>query len=234
VKVTFPIQGSCNIEGLRISIVIYLDVVSSWCFWAEPTWSELKKRYRDRVDFDWKIALMDAAGLPKSRVQEEWYYRRSGMMNRSPFMLRTDWYEPLLPEYLTPNLVAEAARDLGVKDDKVRIALANATLREGRNIRDWQVAAEVAAKAGGLDPKKLLERAHSPVIETRVRATTAEWHAFQVSQRPTFVIDTEIGDRAVFSGVVKLEPIAATLDSMIEDAVAYAAHAAHFGAPPAE
>jgi hypothetical protein len=55
-----------------------------------------------------------------------------------------------------------------------------------------------------------------------------------VSQRPTFVIDTEIGDRAVFSGVVKLEPIAATLDSMIEDTAAYAAHAAHFGAPPAE
>jgi hypothetical protein len=80
----------------------------------------------------------------------------------------------------------------------------------------------------------LLERAHSPVIETRVRATTVEWHALQVSQRPTVVIDTEIGDRAVFSGVVKLEPIAATLDSMIEDAAFYAAHAAHFGAPPAE
>jgi predicted DsbA family dithiol-disulfide isomerase len=219
---------------LRISATIYLDVVSSWCFWAEPTWSELKKRYRDRIDFTWKIALMDAAGLPKSRAQEEWFYRRSGMMNRSPFMLRTDWYEPVLPEYLPPNLVAEAARDLGVKDDKARIALANATLREGKNIRDWEVAAEIGAKAGGLDSKKLLERARSPVIEKRVRATTAEWHALQVSQRPTFVIDTEIGDRALFSGVVKLEPIAATIDSMIEDAIAYAAHAAHFGAPPAE
>jgi len=67
-----------------------------------------------------------------------------------------------------------------------------------------------------------------------VRASTAEWHTLQVTQRPTFVIDTEIGDRAIFSGVVKLEPIAATLDSMIEDAAAYAAHAAHFGSPPAE
>jgi predicted DsbA family dithiol-disulfide isomerase len=67
-----------------------------------------------------------------------------------------------------------------------------------------------------------------------VRASTAEWHTLQVTQRPTFVIDTEIGDRAIFSGVVKLEPIAATLDSMIEDATAYAAHAAHFGSPPAE
>ena len=85
-----------------------------------------------------------------------------------------------------------------------------------------------------MDKKKLLERAHSPTIEGRVRASTAEWHKLQVTQRPTFVIDTEIGDRAIFSGVVKWEPISATLDSMIEDAVAYAAHAAHFGSPPAE
>ena len=177
---------------------------------------------------------MDASGLPKSLAQEEWFYRRSGMMNRSPFMLRTDWYEPVLSEYLVPNLMAEAARDLGMKDDKVRVALADATLRVGKNIRDWKIAAEIAAKAGRLDEKKLLERAHSPVIEARVRASTAEWHTLQVTQRPTFVIDTEIGDRAIFSGVVKLGPIAATLDSMIEDAAAYAAHAAHFGSPPAE
>jgi predicted DsbA family dithiol-disulfide isomerase len=80
----------------------------------------------------------------------------------------------------------------------------------------------------------LLERARSSEIEKRVRASTAEFHALQVTQRPTFVIDTEIGDRAVFSGVVKLEPLTATLDSMLDDATAYAAHKAHFGDPPAK
>src|SRR5947208_11442284 len=128
-------------EKMRISITNYLDVMSSWCFWSQPTWAELKRRYADRVEFDWKIALMDGAGLPKSRAQEEWYYRRSGLMNRSPFMLRSDSYEPVLPEYLAPNLVAEAARDLGIKDDSVRLALSNAILREGsKAIRDADVA----------------------------------------------------------------------------------------------
>ena len=114
-----------EIRDVRISITNYLDVMSSWCFWSQPTWAELKRRYADRVEFDWKISLMDGAGLPKSRAQEEWYYRRSGLMNRSPFMLRSDSYEPVLPEYLAPNLVAEAARDLGIKDDSVRLALSN-------------------------------------------------------------------------------------------------------------
>jgi predicted DsbA family dithiol-disulfide isomerase len=215
-----------------ITVTDYLDVVSSWCFWSESTWAELKKRYNGRVEFQWKIALMDPSGLPTSRDQEQWFYRRSGMMMRSPFMLNTDWYDPSLPEWLAPNCVAEAAKDFGFTDDRVRLALTNATLREGKKVSDWDVAALIGAGAGGIDKKELLERARSPETEKRVRASTAEFRALQITQRPAFVIDTEIGDRAVFSGVVKLEPLAATLDSMLDDATAYAAHKAHFGGPP--
>jgi len=64
----------------RLRITYYLDVASSWCFWAEPAWAALKERYNGRVNFDWKIALMDAAALPASRAQLQWFYRRSGMM----------------------------------------------------------------------------------------------------------------------------------------------------------
>jgi predicted DsbA family dithiol-disulfide isomerase len=217
---------------MRITVTDYLDVVSSWCFWSEPTWAELKKRYHGKVEFQWKIALMDKTGLPTSREQEAWYYRRSGMMNRSTFMLSTAWYDPSLPEWLPPNCMAEAAKDFGIIDDHVRLALAYATLHEGKQVADWDVSAGIAAAAGKIDKERLLERAQSPAVESRIRTSTAEFHALQVTQRPTFVIDTEIGDRAVFSGLVRLEPLAATLDGMLDDASAYAAHAAHFGAPP--
>ena len=155
-------------------------------------------------------------------------------MMRSPFMLNTDWYDATLPEWLPPNCVAEAAKDFGFVDDRVRLSLSHAALREGKKVGDWEVAAEIGASAGQIDKKKLLERARSPEIEQRVRASTEEFHALQVTQRPTFVIDTEIGDRAVFSGVVTLEPLTATLDSMLDDAAAYTAHKAHFGDPPAK
>jgi len=54
----------------------------------------------------------------------------------------------------------------------------------------------------------------------------------QVTQRPAFVLENNIGDRAVFSGLVKAGPIASTIDKMLDDAAAYASHAAHFGSPP--
>lgn len=217
---------------MSITVTDYLDVVSSWCFWSEPTWAELKKRYEARVKFQWKIALMDPSGLPTSREQEQWFYRRSGMIMRSPFMLNTDWYDPSLREWLVPNCVAEAAKDFGFTDDRVRLALAHAALREGKKIGDWDVAIEVGAEAGGINAAELSKHARSAKAERRVRASTAEFRALQITQRPAFVIDTEIGDRAIFSGVVRLEPLAAIIDSMLDDAAAYAAHKAHFGEPP--
>jgi predicted DsbA family dithiol-disulfide isomerase len=217
---------------MKITVTDYLDVVSSWCFWSEPTWAELKKRYEGRVGFQWKIALMDPVGLPTSREQEQWFYRRSGIMNRSPFMLNTDWYDASLKEWIPPNAVAEAAKDFGVTDDRVRLAIAHAALREGKQVANWNVCAEIGAVAGKIDKQKLIESAKSPAIEKRLRDSTAEFHAMQITQRPTFVIDTEIGDRAIFSGVVKVEPIAATIDSMFDDAEFYAAYKAHHGDPP--
>lgn len=217
---------------MRITATYYLDVISSWCFWAEPAWAELKKRFYGRVEFQWKIALMDKTGLPANREQHEWYYRRSGTIMRSPFMLRSDWCDHGEPEFLAPNCVAEAAKDLGIVEDQVRLALAYAGLREGKRFGDWEVAAEIGAKAARLNPQELLNRARSEVIETRVREDTAAFHALNVTQRPTFVFDTEIGDRAVFSGIVRPVPLIAMLDSMLDDADAYKAYAAHFGDPP--
>ena len=222
-----------NTSFMPLTVTYYLDVISSWCFWSEPAWAELKSRYGSKVAFQWKIALMDKTGLPTSIEQEEWFYRRSGLLMRSPFMLSSAWYDPTQTEYLAPNCVAEAAKDFGIVEDRVRLALAHGGLREGRKFGDWEVAAEIAAKAANLDQKKLLEQARSPAVEARVRADTADFHRLQVTQRPTFVIDTEIGDRAVFSGVVKVAPLAATIDSVLDDAEAYTAFAAHFGAPPA-
>src|SRR5262249_26203605 len=164
---------------MNITVTDYLDVISSWCFWSEPTWAELRKRYDGKIQFQWKIALMDPIGLPTSREQEQWFYRRSGMMMHSPFMLNTDWYDPSLREWLAPNCVAEAGKDFGFADDRVRLALARAALREGKKVADWDIAAQVAGEAGAIDTGKLLARAKSPAVEKRVRASTAEFHALQ-------------------------------------------------------
>ena len=215
-----------------LKVTYYLEVISSWCYWAEPAWAELKQRYAGRAEFDWKIAQMPAEGYPVSKAQCDWFYRRSGSIVRSPFMLSSDWFEPEIKQYLVPNLVAEAARELEVTGDKVRLAIAHAALRDGKRLGRWDVAVAVAAEAGGLDAARLSAVAQSPRVAARVAATTAEFQGLQVTQRPTFLIENAIGDRAVFSGIVRAEPLAAAMDAALADQAAYASWAAHFGGPP--
>lgn len=218
---------------MTVKVTYYFEVISSWCYWAEPAWAELKRRFADRpVEFDWCIALLDAPALPVSREQCDWFYRRSGTIARAPFMLSSGWYDPALQEYLAPNLLAEAAKDFGVTDDRVRLALMHAAMREGRPVGQWEVATSIAARAAGVDEAALHARANSPEVEARVRTSTAEFHALKVTQRPTFLLEDDIGDRAVFSGLIKAAPVAAAIEAMLDDAAAYASWAAHFGPPP--
>lgn len=216
-----------------MTATLYLDVISSWCFWMEPAWARLRSEFGDRVAFRWKVALMDPTGLPVSRNQLEWFYNRSGVLTRSPVRLDSSWYRPELPEYLAPNLVAEAAKDFGIEDDRARLAIARAALLGGRPVADWQESAAVASRACDLDPGELLHRARTPEIEARARAATAEFHALGFRQRPAVVLENGIGDRATFSGLVSHAPLAATLTALLEDEAAYRSYAAHHGGPPA-
>ncbi len=217
-----------------VTLTYYLEIFSSWCLWAEPTWTELKARYAGRVNFQWRIALMSPADFPASREQCDWFYRRSGgTVMHSPFMLHSGWVEARRKgHYEAAGFVAEAGRDFGFAGDELRLALAQAGLREGQKIGDMAIAVAVAAKAGRLNARKLRAAAESKAVQARVAASTAEFFAHQINQRPAFVLTDAIGDKAVFSGLVRIEPLAATIDAMLADSAAYAAHAAHFGKPP--
>jgi hypothetical protein len=219
-----------------MKVPYYLEVLSSWCHWAEPAWAELKARYAGRAQFEWRIALMRTEDFPVSRGQCDWFYRRSGgTVMHSPVMLNSAWMDGgRRGPYEAPNLVAEAGRDFGFADDSVRLAIADAALIEGRKVGDMAVAVAVASKASGIPAKRLRARAESAAVRARVDASTAEFHSHRVSQRPTFILEDAIGDKAVFSGLVRVGPLAAAIDAMLSDTAAYAAHAAHHGAMPEE
>jgi predicted DsbA family dithiol-disulfide isomerase len=218
-----------------VKITHYLEVMSSWCHWAEPAWDDLKRRYAGQVEFSWKIALMNPADFPSSAAQCEWFYRRSGgTVMQSAYTLNSGWFEAdLRGAYVVPNLVAEAGRDFGIEGDSLCRALAHAGLREGRKIGRMTEAIAVAVQATGLDGGKLRASAESAAVRARVDASTAEFHAHRISQRPAFILEDAIGDKAVVSGLVRAAPLAALIDSMLFDAAAYAVHAAQHGSPPA-
>ena len=217
-----------------MKVIYYVEVLSSWCHWVEPVWSGLKQRYAGRADFEWRIALMRPEDFPVSQSQCDWFYRRSGgTVMHSAYMLNSGWLEAERKgHYEAPNLVAEAAKDFGFTGDEIRLALAHAALREGQKIGDLATAVKVAAKAGKMDAKNLRVAAESILVKDRVATSTADFLALQINQRPSFVLTDAIGDKAVFSGLVRIEPLVATIEAMLADTAAYAAHQAHHGPVP--
>lgn len=115
----------------------------------------------------------------------------------------------------------------------MRCALSHAAYRESQKVGRLEVAVEIAVAAGGLDAAALGARAQFPEVTVRRRATTAEFLALPVGQRPTFLLEDAIGDRAVFSGLVRLEPLVATIAAMRRDVAAYAEFQARQPGPPA-
>ena len=83
----------------------------------------------------------------------------------SPVMLSSGWFEdPRKAPYDAPDLVAEAGRDFGFADDRIRLAIANAGVLEGRKVGRMAEAVAVAAAASGILPGKLRARAESAAV----------------------------------------------------------------------
>lgn len=217
-----------------VSVTYFIEVLSSWCHWTEPAWSELRQRYTGRVDFSWRVALMRPEDFPVSTEQCDWFYRRSGTHVNSPYMLNSGWFEAdRAGHYEAPNWVAEAGRDfVGDEDERVRIALANAAMREGKRIGDLETSVEIAAATIGVDAGQLQTAAQSETVQNRVAASTQCFFDHQLSQRPAFIIENTIGDKATFSGLWTAGPLVATIDAMLADATRYETFAAHGGEPP--
>ena len=229
-----PSSSSPSPSPAPVTVTYFIEVLSSWCFWAEPAWEEVKERFAGRVNFQWRIALMHPEDFPVSAAQCDWFYQRSGTHVTSPVMLNSGWLEPeRAGHYETPNWVTEAGREfLGETDERIRLALSRAALLEGRRIGDLDTAVTIAAEATGLNETTLREAALSPAVQQRIAASTAHFFAHQLSQRPAFIVESTIGDKAVFAGLWQAAPLIAAIDQQLADAARYASHAAHASPMP--
>lgn len=213
----------------------YLDIMSSWCTYVEPVWDELQQTYAGRVNFDWKIALMDRENFPVSAKQCAWFYTRSKSLQPEAPQLTPEWFEAnRCGDYEAPHLVAEAGRDLGITDDRLRRALAQAALQAGQKVGDLDTSVSIAAQKFSLDANQLRDAATSDPVRQRVVASTAEFHAHQLTQRPAFIITSSIGDKAVFSGVINRETLVNALDSMLTDDQGYQSFSDQSGPMPTD
>jgi len=214
-----------------VTIEYFIDTCSSWVYLARETITRLRMAYGDRAAFTWRIALLEkSSALGYTPDTMDWYYRRSHSIAGEK--LDPHWIVDGTTGSLEANLVVEAARELGIDDDRAWLAVAQAAMGAGRQVASFVGAADTVAQACGIDADRLVDLAQSAVIRDRIEASTKRFHDLGLSQRPAFVVRNAIDDEVRFSGLIAYEPIALTIETMLGDAAGYLAFARANGVGP--
>jgi len=145
---------------------------------------ELKRRYDGRGQFQWKIALMDPSGCQLHASRSSGSIDGSGMMMRSAFMLNTDWYESKSSGVAGAELRGRSGQRILASLMILSGSRLLGPLREGKNVADWNIATEIAEKLPAWKPANCLSARNRRAIEKRVRASTAEFRALQITNDP--------------------------------------------------
>ncbi|MBV8171229.1 MAG: DsbA family protein [Candidatus Eremiobacteraeota bacterium] len=206
----------------QLKLIYYVDVLSSWCFVAEPALARLREELGERLDYEWRIAYLFGGGpMGYSAQLSAWQYERNKSV--SGFTLNPAWRETLEDTTWFADLAAEAARALGITDDRVRLALTRAAFVDAKHIGRRDEAVRVAAEAGGLTASALESAMDDAAVIERMQATTAEYKALGVKVLPAFVMTNAIGDTAILSGLFRYETMASCAAEMLAAADGYAA-----------
>ena len=211
-----------------VQLVYFVDVLSSWCLIAEDALERVRREFGLRIEYDWRIAALRDP-LDYTREMLEFYYRRTNAVTGT--MLNPVWLEGRTDGTRWADLAAEAARSLGVIDDRVRLALARGAMLEGRHMGRRDVCVETAARAGGLNATELARAMDDPKTAERIKASSEAFASYSVPVRPTFVVRNSIGDTSVLSGCWRYELLAQAIRDALDDSDGYAKFMSENDAP---
>ncbi len=204
-----------------VDVVYYLDILSSWCFVTDRALVRLRENYGERISIDWRLAVSHG-GEPFGYTHEQMagFYARTNAL--TGVQLNPDWVEPG-HEVTSAHAcsAAEAARSLGVGDDRVRKGLAHAAMIDGAQVSRREVALRLAAELSGLDAFELNRAMDGAAVAERIALAAREFKELGATVRPTFVMTNNIGDRVVLSGVWAYEPLDAVIGGLLGDAEGY-------------
>jgi predicted DsbA family dithiol-disulfide isomerase len=208
-----------------IKLTYYLDVLSSWCFVVEGALAQLRKELGPRLEVDWRLAYLFGGGpMGYGPEMNAWFYRRTGSI--SGVKLNPTWKESADETTWFANLATQATRELGVTDDRVRLAMSRAAMVDGRHVGRRDVTVQVAAEASGLPILEIERAMNDPRTAQALEKSTQEYKALGVRVQPAFMLRNDIGDTAILSGLYRYETLAACADEMLAAADGYAAYGA--------
>jgi predicted DsbA family dithiol-disulfide isomerase len=179
-------------SGPPIELVLYHDVLCSWCYLADARLSVLREELGEAVTFTYKaFPLRPGEVAPTQRELKllARHYRRVGREPEGRGLVPDLWVGRDPPASTLPPLVAlEAARLQGdARRDALLRALREGAFQRGLNIARRDILIEIASRIGlGMD--RFLAGLSAPATEQAVRAEHMEALGHGVRGVPALII----------------------------------------------
>ncbi len=202
-----------------MKITLYYDICSQWSYFGDLTLDRLREKFGADLDVRRQIAMVkDGEPIGYTAEALGWMYRRSesiaGIAVTSKWIRGDD-------RTLYANLAVAAAEHLG---HDVRRQAAEAILLRGEPLGSEAGAVSVVAQLAGVAPAALQDAMR--VVEPAVRRSTKEFRALPVTVVPAFLLENEIGDTALLSGLYEFETLEQVVAEMLRAERGYAAFGA--------
>src|SRR4051812_5429345 len=179
----------------QVELVLFHDVLCSWCYLADARLEVLREEYGPSVRWSFKpYALRPENQLPdkKQRSLLARHFRRISKEREGRGVKADLWTGQDPPSSSLPPLVAlEAALAQGPEMQRALLkAMRRKAFAEGINIARRDVQVELAAQVG-LDVSRFLERLEDPRLEASVNDSVEEAEELGIKGVPALVIGGE-------------------------------------------
>ena len=209
-------------------ITAFVDVLSHWCLAAQPALDALRATLADDVRLDVVLApVAGEASMGFTNAQESWFYTRGTLAYGTE--LDASWCEG--PETTTWHANAAVAAGVSFGSNPIVLGrrFSRAAMVDGLLLARESEAVRAVAKFTGVDEAELLDTMCSDAVVQALHDGNARLKRIGCSERPSWELVNDNGDRAVLQGVWQAEAILPLVRALLDDERAYK----RAGAPPA-
>ncbi|MBV9438968.1 MAG: DsbA family protein [Candidatus Eremiobacteraeota bacterium] len=203
-----------------MTVTVFLDVLSHWCYAAQPAVAALQRTLADDMHLEIRFApVFDGGAIDYSAELYEWFYRRGAGAYGT--QLDANWRGGTVTSSRDANAAVAAAIALGADPQAVSESFMREVMRDGQPLFTEDAAARSVAAGAALPLERVLRTMRSDEIADELRAANARLAEIGCAERPSWLMVNDNGDRAVLQGVWQAEAILPLARALLEDERAY-------------
>ncbi|MEO7040103.1 MAG: hypothetical protein ABI186_08765 [Candidatus Elarobacter sp.] len=208
-------------------VTAFVDVLSHWCLAASPALVALRDTLADDVRLEVLFAPVgDGAPVGFSNEAEAWFYRRGTLAYGTK--LNAAWCENEQATTWHANAAVAAAVAAGAEPIALAALTSRAAMVRGRLLGREDEAMRVVADLSDVAPDALQAAMRAEPVVAALHAANVRLAAIGCTERPSWELVNDNGDRAVLQGVWQVEAILPLVHALLADESAYE----RAGSPP--